>query len=154
MCFHSDGKWLTDMGMSSDKAGGVELYEASRYADDRNMWGVGGVMLHELSHAWHRKHVPDGFKNEDVVRCYESAMEKGLYDRVRVHGTQGPECRAYACQDPMEYFAELSVAFLGGLYADVEHNKWFPFNRNQLREHDPDAYGMLKKIWGVSDEVE
>jgi hypothetical protein len=51
----------------------------------------------------------------------------------------------------MEYFAELSVAFLGGLGKE-EHNKWFPFNRRQIKEHDPEAFEMLQRIWKVRDE--
>ena len=58
----------------------------------------------------------------------------------------------------MEYFAELSVAFLGGLDDTLEHNKWFPFNRKQLREHDPRAFDLLCHMWGVvvddDDDVE
>uniref|UniRef100_A0A7S2EJE6 Uncharacterized protein n=1 Tax=Trieres chinensis TaxID=1514140 RepID=A0A7S2EJE6_TRICV len=152
-CFHPDSEWLVENGMSAKKEGGVEIYRASEYPNDRDLWGPGGVMLHELSHAFHKKHTPGGFENKDVKRCFDRAMERGLYDRVRVHGRQGPECRAYACQDPMEYFAELSVAFLGGLDKDVEHNKWFPFNREQLQKHDPDAFKMMKKLWGVDDEA-
>lgn len=44
---------------------------------------------------------------------------------------------------------ELSVAFLGGLDPNIEHNKWYPFNREQVREHDPRAFDMLCRIWGV-----
>ena len=85
-------------------------------------------------------------------------MKDRLYDRVQVHTLDGDkeERRAYACTDPMEYFAELSVAFLGGTGEDedLEFNKWFPFNRNQLKEHDPRAYRLLKKVWLLIDEDE
>jgi hypothetical protein len=94
--------------------------------------------------------LPEGYANKDIQECYEAAMKEGLYDCVRVHGTQGPEARAYACQDAMEYFAELSTAFLGGLN-DEEYNKWYPFNRKQLKEHDPRAYALLKRLWKVED---
>jgi hypothetical protein len=50
----------------------------------------------------------------------------------------------------MEYFAELSAAFLGGLDKDEEYNKWFPFNRAQLKEHDPRAYELLQQVWKVN----
>ncbi len=80
-------------------------------------------------------------------------MNEGLYDCVPVHNCHGgiDECKAYACTDAMEYFAELSVAFLGGVEEDkdLEFNKWYPFNRNQIQKHDPRAYHMLKKIWNV-----
>ena len=63
------------------------------------------MQLHELSHAWHCLHVEDGYDNANVRGAWEGAMEEGLYDCVRVHGPQGPTCRAYACQGQMEYFA-------------------------------------------------
>eukprot|EP00978_Attheya_sp_CCMP212_P011767 scaffold29255_cov37-Attheya_sp.AAC.2 len=152
MCFHPDKGWLRLNGLSENKCGGIELFDAPNYQGDCILWGLGGVMLHELSHAYHFKLVPDGEDNADVKKCYESAMKKGLYNSVAVHNGRagnGP-CRAYACNNHCEYFAELSTAFLGGLDPKVEHNKWFPFNRHQLAKHDPDAYQMLQRIWGIS----
>jgi hypothetical protein len=152
MCFHPGKDWLIENGMSSEKCGGVELYETSDYLSDADLWHTGGVILHELSHAWHCKHVKDGYENEEILKCYQAAMECGLYDRVKVHCLDGSveERRAYACQDAMEYFAELSVAYLGGAgkEKDIEYNKWYPFNRKQLLEHDKRAHTLLEKIWG------
>ena len=150
-CFHPGSKWLVRNGMNSAKCGGVEWFDAKHYLSDCDMWGQGGLMLHELSHAWHCLHCEDGYENEDIKDVYQQAMDDGLYECVRVHGPQGPQCKAYACQDQMEYFAELSVAFLGGL-DEREHNKWYPFNRAQLREHDPRAFAMLCRMWGVEDD--
>ena len=151
-CFHPGEKWLIRNGMNPAKCGGVEWYDAKHYLSDCDLWGRGGLMLHELSHAWHCLHIQDGYDNKDIIDVYKKAMDDGLYDCVRVHGSQGPTCKAYACQDPMEYFAELSVAFLGGLDEEREHNKWYPFNRAQLREHDPRAFDLLCRMWGVKDE--
>ena len=150
-CFHPGAEWLVRNGMSAEKEGGVEWFDARHYLTDCDLWGPGGLMLHELSHAWHHIHCLDDYDNEDIKDTYKKAMDDGLYDCVAVHGPQGPKCKAYACQDQMEYFAELSVAFLGGT-DDKEHNKWFPFNRKQLRKHDPRAYDMLCRIWGVDFE--
>jgi len=149
MCFHVSEEWLVRNGMSAEKARHVELYDAGEYPRDAQLWGPGGIILHELSHAWHNKHVPDGYDNYEVEKCYALAMEEGLYDCVPVHGPQGPRCRAYACDNAYEYFAELSTAFLGGTGGE-EFNKWFPFNREQLRMHDPRAFRMLCKLWNVS----
>lgn len=99
----------------------------------------------------HNKCLDKGYDNGEIIACYEAAMKEKLYDKVKVHTTDGgvEEQRAYACTDPMEYFAELSVAFLGGTGEDkdLEFNKWFPFNRKQLKEHDPRAYKLLSKLW-------
>jgi hypothetical protein len=40
---------------------------------------------------------------------------------------------------------------LGGL-DDKEYNKWYPFNRKQIKEHDPRAFAMLCKMWGVAKD--
>lgn len=149
-CFHPGRSWLVRNGMSPAKCGGVEFYDARHYLSDCDLWGPGGVILHELCHAWHCLHTEGGYENRDVRECYDKAMEEGLYECVGVHGPQGPKCKAYACTDPMEYFAELSVAFLGGVEEGREYNKWFPFNRAQLKEHDPRAFEMLHRIWGVN----
>ena len=47
-------------------------------------------------------------------KAYNEAMMKKLYDCVPVHGVQGLKgsTKAYACYNCMEFFAELSVAFL------------------------------------------
>ena len=107
--------------------------------------------MHEFSHAYHHKCTQDGYKNKEIMECYEQAMKDKLYDWVRVHGPQGPMAKAYACSNAMEYFAELSAAFLGqpDMHSDEEYNKWYPFNRRQIREHDPRAYELLKKMWKV-----
>ena len=52
MCFHPEEAWLIRNGMSKDKCGGIELYQADEYLEDCDLWhGTGGVMIHELSHA-------------------------------------------------------------------------------------------------------
>jgi hypothetical protein len=151
LCFHPDPAWLAENGCHVEKAKCVEMYDILQYCVVSKHWGPGGVLIHELSHAYHNKFLPEGYDNPDIQECYEAAMKEGLYDCVRVHGTQGPEARAYACQDAMEYFAELSTAFLGGLDEKEEYNKWYPFNRKQLKEHDPRAYALLKRLWKVED---
>jgi hypothetical protein len=164
MCFHPSSDYLVENGLSKDKCGGVELYELESYIDDRTLWGTGGSFLHEFAHAYHRKCLKGGFDNRDVLNCYKQAMKDRLYINVKVHGTEGPTAKAYACTDQMEYFAELSAAFLGGIqqkedetedekqdYPISEFNKWYPFNRQQIREHDPRAYEMLKRAWKVEE---
>ena len=152
-CFHPGTEWLIKNGMNPAKRGGCEWYDAQHYLKDCDLWGPGGQVLHELSHAWHCLHIKGGYDNEEIINVYNLAMEEGLYDCVRVHDLQGKtkECKAYACSNPMEYFAELSVAFLGGVDKEAEHNKWYPFNRRQVHEHDPRAFDMLCRMWGVDE---
>ena len=147
MCFHPESSWLKENGMSTKKCHGIELYRCTDYMDDYDLWGDGGVILHELSHAWHCCFVNDGYRNKLIRDCFAAAMKKNLYNRVKVHGPQGPLARAYACTNEMEYFAELSVAF--HCLDSSEYNKWYPFNRKQLEEHDKLAYDLMLKFWST-----
>jgi hypothetical protein len=159
MCYHArDGQdWLSSMGMRLDKAGGIEIYSAEEYLKSRNLWGVGGLLVHEFSHAYHNKFCKDGYENEKILDAYNIAMSRKLYDCVPVHGKQGikKSVKSYACYNCMEFFAELSVAFLwqeqDGLNGcQVEYNKWYPHNFTQLYGHDIDSCYMLAKAWGIS----
>lgn len=150
MCFHPESDWLVKNGCHKEKTHGIELYKSDEYMRIRKHWGPGGVLIHELSHAYHCLCIPDGYENKDILACYQKAIDEGIYESVAVHGSQGPKAKAYACTNAMEYFAELSTAFLGGTDENIEYNKWFPFNRKQIREHDPGAFELLQKLWQVS----
>lgn len=152
LCFHPESKWLEENFMHLEKCECVEMYCAGEYLADCEYWGRAGVLVHEFSHAYHHKCLENGYDNEAIMKCYELAMKERLYDWVKVHGAQGSRmAKAYAATNCMEYFAELSAAFLGqpDMNSPEEFNKWYPFNRRQIKEHDPRAYEMLKKIWKV-----
>jgi len=53
--------------MNPAKCGGVEIYSAADYVASRTLWGVGGLLLHELSHAYHFKHCPNGYDCRDIL---------------------------------------------------------------------------------------
>lgn len=151
--YHPQGgtDWLQSMGMRLDKAGGIEVYTPLDYMESRGDWGLGGGLLHELSHSFHDKHCPDGFENSDICEAYNTSMAKKMYDAVNVHGSQGAKgpTKAYACANACEFFAELSTAFLWNKDETTEYNKWWPHNRYQLLKHDPASCEVLKKVWGV-----
>jgi len=91
MCFHPDKSWLIENGMSPKKEGCVEIYRVGNYSRDCQFWGPGGVLLHELSHAYHHKCLDGGYDNTDVKECYDNAMKMGLYDKVKVHNLKGTD---------------------------------------------------------------
>ena len=162
-CYHatSGQTWLREHGMNELKAGCVELYSASDYLESRLLWGTGGLVLHELAHAYHDKMCAGGFECPVVIDAYQGAMCEGKYDCIpSVHGPQaqliadGKKLKAYACTDCKEYFAELSVSFLSPVDRDEsksEFNKWYPHNRQQLQAHDPMAFDVLSELWGKAD---
>lgn len=134
--------------MSIEKCGCIEIYDASDYLKDIDLWGSGGVLVHELSHAYHNKYCKDGYDNYEVDKAYRVAMELGLYNEVNVHGAQGQRgsTKAYACANRMEFFAELSVAYMCE-DGTCEYNKWFPFNRHQLIDHDLATFNVIDRLW-------
>jgi hypothetical protein len=148
-CYHPDKDWLIENGLSERKHRCIEINDGPGYKNDVDLWGPGGILVHELCHAYHHHMLPDGYDNKEIRACYRQAMKEKLYDKVKVHGPQGPEAMAYACSNDMEYFAELSTAFLGCKDGSHEYNKWYPFNREQLRLHDPRAYRLLSRLWKV-----
>jgi hypothetical protein len=143
-------EWLRRNGLSELKAGCVEIFSAKEYLKTRDHWGIGGLLLHELMHCVH-DHYAEGRYDCKLIRdAYQRAMHAKLYDAVGVHGPQGKDgkrVKAYACANCMEFFAELSVAYLWDVDTETEYNKWFPHNRYQLREHDVDTFNSLHTFW-------
>jgi hypothetical protein len=43
----------------------------------------------------------------------------------------------------MEYFAEATEAYFA-------RNDFYPFDRDELKKHDPEMYALVEKLWGVS----
>lgn len=65
---------------------------------------------------------------------------------------QRKTAKAYACTNCMEFFAELSVAYHWKEDEVTEYNKWYPFNRHQLQQHDPKTVHILDKYWTQFEE--
>ncbi len=137
--FHPSREWLTEHGVLPDKAGGIEISNASDYLEWRQHQPF--MVLHELAHAYHWLL---GFERPDVAEAYQHAQAAGLYEEVDyVLAPAGPKRRAYALNNPKEYFAELSEAYFG-------RNDFFPFTRDELREYDPDGYTVVERLWHLN----
>lgn len=102
------------------------------------------VLLHELAHAVHFQLL--GANNGVIKATYQQAMKRGLYDEAKdVYGrTRKPP---YAARNEKEYFAELSCAYLDKLH-------YFPFTADELKEHDPQGYKLMEKIWGTRKQLD
>ena len=74
--------WLQANGLRLDKCGCIEIYCADDFMESRSLWGVGGVLLHELCHAYHDQHCIDGFENSLIHQTYTRAMKQKIYDSV------------------------------------------------------------------------
>jgi len=134
---HPSEGWLRANGYNPDKAGDVEINNLRHFLDwSRKTQPC--MVLHELAHALH--HLTRKENHPRIVAAFEKAMEEGLYDAVR--HANGTRQKAYAATNPMEYFAELTEAYFG-------KNDFEPFNRKELKRHDPEGYQMIREVWGV-----
>ncbi len=116
------------------------------------------IVLHELAHAFHARVVRGGDRNVCLRRQY--VRSKPLYEAVEqreqvtqnVHDgrprqhpgrpaeTKPVVVRHYATANEFEYFAEGSEALFG-------FNDFYPWNRNELWEHDREGYMTLWNAW-------
>lgn len=138
MCFHPSAKWLEENGYNPEKAGACEIAGPAGFIAStihRQPWAV----LHELAHAYHFHFMEGGHGNKEVAALHKKIKENGTYDQV-LH-INGRMVDHYALTNPMEYFAESTEAYFGT-------NDFYPFVRSELKEHDPEMFALLKKVWG------
>ena len=135
--YHPDLNWLKNGGHSLDLHKVVHIPQARSYVDLKKSNVQPWVMLHELAHAWHDQIIT--FKDPEVLAAFQSAVESKKYEKV-LH-MNGRIRRHYSLTDHKEYFAEGTEAFVGT-------NDFFPFVRPELKQHDPELYSLLEKIWG------
>ncbi len=142
--FHPDAGWLRNNGRDPAMARGVEFSGVANF--EREMNRMPNFALHELAHAYHHRFLKDGFGNAEIKAAYERAKASGTYDQIeRWHGNGKPNTveRAYAMMNPMEYFAETTEAFFS-------RNDFFPFTREELKQHDPSMFAVVAKLWGAA----
>jgi hypothetical protein len=145
--FHPDAGWLRDNGRDPAMARGVEFSGVDDF--EAEMRRMPNFALHELAHAYHFRALKGGFDNADIKAAYERAKASGSYDRVERSFGEGngkPNTfeRAYAMTNPMEYFAETTEAYFS-------RNDFFPFTREQLKQHDPAMFTLLGELWGAPE---
>jgi len=135
MAYHPDAGWLREHGMNPDKAKCVEIANARSFL----AWTIDQpwMVLHELAHGYHDQFL-GGYGNPEIRAGYDRIIKAKLYDAVLRSG--GTTERAYAAANPMEYFAETTEAFFGT-------NDFYPFVRAELRQHDPQTYQLLERLW-------
>jgi hypothetical protein len=147
-----DVSGIGDYGVLAEKRGGIVIY-ANSYLDkdisDFCSRAIPGWLLHELGHAVHDQVL--GLDNRKVKQTFAQAMERKLYDSVQWHwaklfGKWIPlRARAYAATNQLEYFAELSTAYLNCCSC------FYPFTREELRKHDPAGYALMEYIWSTTE---
>ncbi|MCX6879974.1 MAG: hypothetical protein NTW21_40165 [Verrucomicrobia bacterium] len=116
----------------------IVIYSAENYEWQSDLWAL-KLTLHELAHAHHLGQWPED--RAEIVRAYENAMNRKLYRNVRTDQGQ-TVAKAYAIENPMEYFAELSCMYFAGC-------DYAPRNRQELATYDPEGYAMIRELWEI-----
>ncbi len=141
--YHPNPGWLREHGRDPAMAKGVEFTNVRIFeAESRRM---PNFALHELAHAYHDRVL--GNSHPDIKTAYAKAKASGRYDHVEQRFGDGrtAQVRAYAMTNPPEYFAETTEAFFST-------NDFFPFTRDELKQHDSEMFELLVKLWGAEEK--
>ncbi|MEM7145218.1 MAG: sulfatase-like hydrolase/transferase [Verrucomicrobiota bacterium] len=135
--YHPEKNWLIRHHRNPDMAKAIEFTNASILPFENQRMPF--LVLHELAHAYHDQVL--GFNQPDIVRAFNQAKLEGNYDKVqRRTGQEETIEKAYAISNHKEYFAEASEAYFG-------ENDFFPFNREELKQHDRTIHDLLETLW-------
>jgi hypothetical protein len=138
LCYHASPDWLREHDMNPQKAGAVEIANCANFLT----WTINQpwMVLHELAHAFHHRVV--GHNHAELKMAYRQALESKAYDSV-LH-IRGERRRHYALNNDQEYFAEATEAYFGT-------NDFYPFVRAELKQHDPQVYQLIERLWLVRE---
>lgn len=135
--YHPSKRWLENNGRNPEMARCIEFTNVPIF--DKEVKRMPVFVLHELAHAYHHRVLTHD--QADIKTAFERAAKSGSYDAVPLR-VNGKKRKAYAMTNQMEYFAETSEAFFG-------INDFYPFDREDLKKHDPQMHDVLKKVWRV-----
>jgi hypothetical protein len=136
MQYHPSAEWLKGNGYSVELAKCVHIPRAADLPTRRNVREQPWVILHELAHAYHDQVL--GFEDPRVKEAYESYKKGGHGDHTLLF--DGRRVKHYALTDHKEFFAEMTESYFGS-------NDFFPFNRAELKESEPEIYALLRDVW-------
>ena len=136
MQYHPSTGWLKANGYEADLAQCVHLPRAADLPTRRNINEQPWVILHELAHAFHDQKL--GFDEPRIKAAQTQFKQSGHGDAALLYN--GKRVKHYALTNQMEFFAEMTEAFFGT-------NDFYPFNRAELQEAEPELFQLLTEIW-------
>ncbi len=136
MQYHPSAGWLKANGYDTRLAKCVHLPRAADLPTRRNINEQPWVILHELAHAYHDQLL--GFDYPPIIAAYERFQASGRGEETLLY--DGRRVRHYALSNPKEFFAEMTEAYFGV-------NDFYPFNRAELQEAEPELSALLSAIW-------
>jgi hypothetical protein len=117
---------------------GIVAYSAENYVWQSDLWAL-KLPLHELAHAYHLDQWQED--RAEIVKAYENARQRKLYRHLQDEAGSMID-KAYAIENPIEYFAELSCMYFAGC-------DYAPHNRKELEAYDPEGCAMIRELWGI-----
>jgi hypothetical protein len=141
MQYHPSAGWLKANGFPEDLAKCVHLPRAAEVVTRRNINEQPWFILHELAHAFHDQKL--SFDEPRIKAAYEKFKESGRGDATLLYN--GKRVKHYALTNPMEFFAEMTESYFGV-------NDFYPFNRAELREAEPEVFELLQQVWNSPDK--
>lgn len=139
MQYHPGAGWLKENGYPEDLVKCVHIPKAADVVTKRNINEQPWVILHELAHAYHDQQL--GFDHPEIKAAQEAYKASGRGNATLLYN--GKKVKHYALTNQMEFFAEMTEAYFGS-------NDFYPFNRAELMESEPEVFQLLQKVW--SDE--
>ncbi len=136
--YHPSAGWLKANGYSTELAKCVHIPVAADFASVNHQRVQPWSVMHELAHAYHDQVL--GFDNAEIEAAWARFRDSGKYKSV-LH-INGKKTAHYGLTNPMEFFAEMTEAYFG-------HNDFFPFNRAELKQEEPEIFDLMAKIWGA-----
>ncbi|MDX1962395.1 MAG: metallopeptidase [Pirellulales bacterium] len=136
MQYHPSADWLTDNGYAADLEKCVHIPRASELLNSRDIREQPWCVLHELAHAYHDQ--VHGFDDPRILEAYNKYKASGRGEKALLY--DGKRVKHYALTNQMEFFAEMTEAYFGA-------NDFFPFNRGELIESEPEILQLMEEIW-------
>ena len=136
MQYHPSAQWLKANGFSPDLARCVHLPRAMDVVTKRNVNEQPWVILHELAHAYHDQFL--SFDNKRIIEVFENYKKSGRGEKTLLHN--GNRVKHYALTNHKEFFAEMTEAYFGV-------NDFFPFNRAELKDSEPEILELMREMW-------
>lgn len=136
MQYHPSAGWLKANGYSADLTKCVHLPRAADVATKRNINEQPWVILHELAHAYHDQVL--SFEEPRIREAFEKFKKSGRGEKTLLYN--GQRVRHYALTNHKEFFAEMTESYFGV-------NDFFPFNRAELKESEPEVLELMKHCW-------
>ena len=136
MQYHPGVEWLKDHGYSPDLVKCVHIPQAAELPTRRCISDMPWVVLHELAHAYHDQFL--GFDDPRVIKAYQNYKKSGRGEKALLYN--GDRVRHYGLTDHKEFFAEMTESYFGS-------NDFYPFNRGEMKESEPEIYALMQEIW-------